>query len=87
MKILGIVCSPRIHGNTETLVQVALARASEEGAHTELVTLAEKIITPCDACCSCRTSGLCHIDDDMQAIYPKLLESDVIKMLCIDRMK
>ncbi len=44
MKILGIVCSPRLHGNTEVLVNASLATAQEEGAETELVTLSGKAI-------------------------------------------
>lgn len=78
MKILGIVCSPRLGGNTEIMVKEALARAQEEGAETELVTVAEKTILPCDACESCRKTDICHQNDDMQEIYNKLLEADGI---------
>lgn len=78
MKILGIVCSPRRRGNTEILVQTSLARAQEQGAEVELVTLAGKNISPCDACYSCRKTGKCHIKDDMQDIYTKLSEADGI---------
>lgn len=46
MKVLGIVCSPRKHGNTEILVQAALAKAREGGAEVELVTLAGKTVSP-----------------------------------------
>ncbi len=78
MKVLGIVCSPRLHGNTEILVQESLAEAQETGADVELLTLAGKTIAPCDACYSCRKTGKCHIKDDMQDIYTKLLEADGI---------
>jgi len=78
MKILGIVCSPRKRGNTEILVQESLSKAREEGAEIELVTLAGKTISPCDACCTCDKTGECHIKDDMQDIYAKLLEADGI---------
>lgn len=78
MKVLGIVCSPRLGGNTEILVQASLAKAREEGAETELVTLAGKTISPCDGCASCHETGECHINDDMQDIYAKLLEADGI---------
>jgi len=76
MKVLGIVCSPRLHGNTEILVQTSLAKAQEEGAEIELVTLARKTISPCDGCASCHETGKCHIEDDMQDIYTKLMEAD-----------
>ncbi len=78
MKVLGIVCSPRTNGNTETLVQTALTKAQEEGAEIELVTLAGKTVLPCDSCFPCVKNGLCYIKDDMQDIYPKLLASDGI---------
>ena len=76
MKVLGIVCSPRRGGNTEVLVAEALANARELGADVGLVTLADKNITPCDGCESCVKTGKCKIEDDMQEIYSKLLETD-----------
>ena len=78
MKVLGICCSPRRNANTEVMLQAALDKAQEEGAEVELVTLAGKTISPCDACCSCLKTGKCHMKDDMQDIYPKLLEADGI---------
>jgi len=78
MKILGISCSPRVKGNTETMVQASLAKAQEDGAETELVNLAGKTVSPCDGCYSCRNNGECHINDDMQDIYTKLSEADGI---------
>ena len=76
MKILGIVCSPRLKGNTEILVTTTLAAAQEEGADIELVTLSGKSISPCESCYSCERTGKCRIDDEMQPIYAKLLEAD-----------
>ena len=78
MKIIGIVCSPRVGGNTEILMQEAMSGAEEVGAETELIFIRDKNIRPCDGCCSCEVSGKCHIDDDMQEIYEKLLDSDGI---------
>lgn len=79
MKVLGIVCSPRKGGNTEILVQEALAFARENGAEeVELLTLAGKDIAPCDGCAICRETGNCVISDDMQGIYTKMLQADGI---------
>lgn len=78
MKILGIVCSPRIEGNTEILVREALAAAREKGAQTDLVLLAEKQIAPCDACGACAGDGVCVVEDDMQEVYQKLEDADGI---------
>jgi len=78
MKVLGIVCSPRKGGNTEILVQEALAGAQTRGAETELLTIWDKDIRPCDGCLSCEKTGECHIKDDVQEIYPKLIAADGI---------
>ena len=78
MKVLGIVCSPRKGGNTEILMQEALTSSRDCGAETELLTIWDKNIKPCDGCYSCAKTGKCHIKDDMQEIYLKLLESDGI---------
>ncbi len=78
MKVLGIVCSPRKGGNTEVLMREALAGAQTCGAETELLTIWDKDIKPCDGCLSCEKTGKCHIKDDVQEIYPKLLEADGI---------
>ena len=77
MKVLGIVCSPRKGGNTEIMMKEALAGASSYGAETELWTAAGKELKPCDACGSCiKKKGKCHINDDMQELYPKILAAD-----------
>jgi multimeric flavodoxin WrbA len=78
MKVLGIVCSPRIGGNTDILVQEAAAGAAEGGATIELLRVAEMGIAPCDGCMTCHQTGECRINDDMQKIYEKLLAADGI---------
>lgn len=78
MKILGIVCSPRVGGNTEILVKEALESAKENGVDVELLTLSNKEIKPCDHCRTCYETGECCIEDDMNEIYLKLLEADGI---------
>ncbi len=78
MKILGLSCSPRKQGNTETLVSEVLEGAKAEGAEVELFSVSGKEIQPCDGCQSCITTGECRIDDDMQTVYQKLVEADGI---------
>jgi len=78
MKILGLSCSPRSKGNTEILVEEALEGANDEGADVELFSVAGKDIKPCDGCQSCITTGFCHIQDNMQEVFDKLIESDGI---------
>ena len=78
MKALGIFGSPRRGGNTELLLEEALKGAEEEGANVERLYLSDYTITPCKECHGCDNSGNCVVLDDMQKIYPKLLEADVI---------
>lgn len=78
MKVLCILCSPRKGGNTEILAREALTSAKDCGAETELLTVWDKDIKPCDGCYSCAKTGKCHIKDDMQEIYLKLLNADGI---------
>ena len=79
MKVIGIVCSPRKGGNTEILIDRALEASREFGAQeTDIIHLSGKHIAPCDGCLSCVKTAKCHIKDDMEAIYPRLLEADGI---------
>ncbi len=78
MKILGLSCSPRKQGNTVLLINEALNSAGDAGAEIELYSVAGKDIQPCDACNACMKTGNCHIKDDMQELYAKLLEADGI---------
>ena len=78
MKVLGILCSLRKGGNTDILMQEALDGARDCGAEAELLTIWDKDIKPCDGCFSCAKTGKCRIKDDMQEIYPKLLDADGI---------
>ena len=79
IKIIGIVGSPRRGGNTEILVKEALKAVAEKEIETELITLAGKEIKPCDGCRQCRDKKIdCHIKDDLQPIFQKMLEADGI---------
>lgn len=78
MKILGIAGSKRKKGNTSILVQEALQAAQKEGAKTELIFLGDHSIKDCLGCEGCKDTYRCVINDDMQKIYPLLLESDGI---------
>jgi len=78
MKILGLSCSPRKRGNTVTLLTEVLNGAQQEGAETELWSVAGKNIASCDACGACGKTGECIVKDDMQELYGKLLAADGI---------
>jgi len=76
MKVLGISASPRAEGNSERLLQEALAGAAEAGAETELFPLRGLTISPCVACNACHKTGRCRIEDSFQTAFAKMLEAD-----------
>jgi multimeric flavodoxin WrbA len=78
LKVLGIFGSPRRGGNTEILLEEALKGVEKEGGEVERLRLTDFTITPCKECHGCDQTGQCIVQDDMQKIYPKLLEADVI---------
>jgi len=78
MKILGVVGSPRREGNTSTLLQEALKPFKKNSIETKLVFLSDYYIRDCNGCESCKETYKCVINDDMQKLYPDILESDAI---------
>ena len=77
-RILGVVGSPRKDGNTDILVSRMLDGARHAGAAVEKIFLADLKITECDGCHACWKTERCAKDDDMQALYPKIVASDLI---------
>jgi multimeric flavodoxin WrbA len=80
MKVVGICGSPR-KGNTEWMLTKLLREVAKAGIDTELILLTQKDIKGCDGCLSCEAGGkgrkgICRVKDDMQQIYPKLVEAD-----------
>ncbi len=99
-KLLVLKGSPRERGNSAVLADRAAAAAAEAGWDVECVSLQTLDIRPCDGCDLCRETGVyCVIEDDMQPLYPKLIEADALLLaspvywftfsaqlkLCIDR--
>lgn len=76
--ILGVVGSPRKNGNTDILVSRMLDGARDSGAAVEKIFLGDLKITECDGCHACWKTERCAKDDDMQALYPKIIGSDLI---------
>jgi multimeric flavodoxin WrbA len=77
MKVVAVVGSPRVGGNTEMLTRIALEEVEKAGIKTELISLANKKITPCNACGACR-KGKCPIKDDFESVYRKMVRADGI---------
>ncbi len=74
MRVIGLMGSPRIGGNTDLLMDEALTGAREAGAETEKLTVDKANIAPCKEYYGCLRDGKCVINDDMDDIYEKLAE-------------
>jgi len=78
LKVLGIMGSPRIKGNTDLLLEEALKGAKSQGAEVEKIVVDKLKISPCKEYLGCFKDGNCVIRDDMDDIYPKLLGANVV---------
>lgn len=78
MRVLGIMGSPRVKGNTDLLLDEVLRGAESQGAEIEKLTVDKLKITPCKEYLGCFKDGNCVIRDDMDIVYPKLLNADVV---------
>ena len=78
MDALGINGSPRIGGNSDILLDKALEGCRDKGAHTEKIILNTLKFSPCQECENHKSDGTCILEDDMQAVYQKVQDADVI---------
>jgi multimeric flavodoxin WrbA len=78
LKVLGIMGSPRIKGNTDLLLDEALKGAQNEQAEVEKIVLDKLKIAPCREYYGCLKDGNCVIRDDMDDLYPRLLGADAV---------
>ena len=78
MKVLGIMGSPRIKGNTDLLLDEALKGAQSRGAEVEKLTVSNLKIAPCREIYACLNDGNCVIKDDMADIYPSISSADAV---------
>lgn len=77
-KVLGLMGSPRAGQHTDTMLQTLLHGATAAGAVTERLSVANLSIKPCQSCYACAKLGHCVVKDQMQHVYKKLAEADVI---------
>ncbi len=77
--ILIISASPREQGNSDILCDEFMRGAKESGHDVEKIRLADQAINYCTGCCACISgAGSCAQNDDMNDIYKKILDADVI---------
>ena len=78
-RIVVLAGSVRKGGNTDLLAQ-AFAESAGKRHEVELVSVADYAVHPCIGCNSCYTSEghRCFQNDDMQQIYGKLEQADIL---------
>jgi len=76
--IIGLSGSPRVGGNTDMILQEALAAAKAEGAEVKLIRISDYRIQPCNGCMGCFGAKKCVIDDDGENLYKTIVEADGI---------
>lgn len=79
MKILALIGSPRIGGNTDMIVDRVLQGSQSCGHTVEKVYLFDHQIMPCLDCRRCKKNDFtCALRDGMSEIYTKLEDADLI---------
>lgn len=80
MKILVLNGSPTRDGNTVALVNAFKEGAESKGNEVTVLNVAHKKVNGCLSCNYCHGAGngKCVQQDDMQEIYPHLLEAEMI---------
>ena len=81
MKYLILMGSPRKNGNTFELLKPFMEELKLSYIQHELIWLYDKNIKPCIGCRNCQKDWTifgCPIKDDVQNIFDKIIESDVI---------
>ncbi|MEI8200163.1 MAG: flavodoxin family protein [Eubacteriales bacterium] len=81
MKIVILMGSPRLAGNTAELCKPFISQLEKNGAEVVYITLADKHIAPCKGCYACQqVTGEygCVQPDDMQMITKQIISSDLM---------
>ena len=78
MKIIAIDGGPRKKGSTTTLVSYIMKGAEKKGAETEIIPLYDLNYSGCRGCLYCKSHDSCKQNDDMNVVYEKIRDADVI---------
>ena len=75
-KVLLINGSPHSRGCTATALEEMMKVFSVEGVETELIHVGNKNVRGCVSCGSCRKTGKCAFDDQVNEVAVKFREAD-----------
>ncbi len=74
--VVAIVGSPRRHGNSSFLADVALDELARRGVAVEKIVLAEHRVLPCQGHDECESLGACPHDDDAAGLLERMYAAD-----------
>lgn len=83
MRVVAFNGSPRVHGNTQHMLEDVVTRLAAQGMSCEIMQIGGELIRGCTACLTCRQTkdGTCiHDDDIVNEAIAKMVEADVIIM-------
>jgi multimeric flavodoxin WrbA len=79
MKIVAVLGSPRVQGNSTTLAQAFLQSAREQGADTQEFALNQMDFQGCQGCGACKTKQeTCTLKDDLTQVLNAVKEADIV---------
>ena len=74
-EVLGLSFSPRQGGNSDLLLDEFLRGVHDSGAGVRVVYARDLEIEACTECGGCDETGECVLEDDMDDLYPVLVET------------
>ena len=83
MKVCILMGSPRLNGNTATLVELFANELKKHDVEINVINLYTKSIKPCIACRKCQDifgAFGCPQQDDMQFIFDSIREADIFAL-------
>lgn len=78
MKAVILNGCTRKNGKTEKLLESFIKGLKDSNCEVEIIDAIKTKASPCTGCLSCEKTGNCVINDDMQDIYKKVEECDII---------
>jgi multimeric flavodoxin WrbA len=78
MKVVAFFGSPRVHGNTDLLLEETLKPIREAGHDIVSFKLNLMNIKPCQNCGGCTKTGVCVVDDAMTEVSAAIRSADRI---------
>ncbi|MBW1709871.1 MAG: flavodoxin family protein [Deltaproteobacteria bacterium] len=75
VEVLALAFSPRKGGNSDILLDEFLRGAREAGAEVKLYAARDLNVRACLECGECDAAGECVIRDDMDELYPLLINT------------